>query len=301
MKTKKDVKIFFYQFYMKKWTKGEKEGSGIQPFTEITEIVTLIKKLARLKKFYDLNNGKFFFLESVEIVKNDSETILKGFFKSARNEFRPNLINKKTGEERANPKLLSEGDIEKTHFIFKVATHRDEVYLLLEYNYHGITCSNVIEYLSHFYKTILRKAGDKQFFNIVSAIIPGDDFFDGLQQLKRTKIAEVHFNKQLLGSNALNFSNRTVPLKQDLKLVATAETGESIKEFAVDLFNAFSNQDRGISRVRVFGNDDNNNEIILDTLKIIKNEHVKVDLNPETGEVMTPQIISELLKISKNI
>ena len=99
----------------------------------------------------------------------------------------------------------------------------------------------------------------------------------------------------------MNFSNRTVSLKQDLKLVATAEAGESIKEVAVDLFNAFSNQESGISRVRVFGNDDNNNEIILDTLKIIKNEYVKVDLNPDTGEVMTPQIISELLKISNNI
>jgi hypothetical protein len=301
MKTKKDVKILFYQLFLTKWKKGKKESSTLHPFVEVKDIIASIKKLARLKKFYDLNNGKFFFLETVEMIEDDSDVILKGFFKSARNEFRPNLINKKTGEERPNPKQLTEGDIEKTHFVFKIAKKREEVYLLLEYNFHGITCSNIIDYFSHFYKSMLKATGNILFFTIVPAIIPGNDFIDGLNLLKRAKIAEVHFDKQLLGSNALNFSNRTVSIKQDLKLIAKAEAGESIKEVAVDLFNKFNQQGSGVTRVRIFGSDDTNSEVILDTLKIIKNEHIKVDLNPDTGEVMTPQIISALAKISETI
>jgi hypothetical protein len=286
---------------MRKWKKGKKDKTSLEPFLEVKDIVSEIKKLGRLKKFYDLNNGKFFFLESIEIIENNSDVILKGFFKSARNEFRPNLINKKTGTERPNPKLLTEGDIEKTHFVFKIAKDRDEVYLLLEYNYHGITCSNIIEYFTHFHRIFQKKKGHTQFFTIVQAIISGNDFFDGLQLLKRTKVAEVHFDKQLLGSKALNFSNRTVSLKQDIKLVAKAEIGESIKEVAVDLFNAFNKKDSKITRVRVFGNDDDNNEVILDTLKIIKNEFVKVDLNTDTGEVVTSQILTALFKISEKL
>ena len=301
MKTRKDVKVLFYQLFMQSWKRGEKENSALHPFIELREIISYVKKLSRLKKFYDMNNGKFFFLETVEIVEDDSDVIFKGFFKSARNEFRPNLINKKTGEERPNPKQLAEGDIEKTHYVFKIAKKRDEVYLLLEFNFHGVTCSNIIEYFTSFYRTYLRSINNSQSFTIKLAFLPGNDFFDGLQQLTRTKIAEVHFDKQLLGSKALNFSNRTVSLKKDLTLVAKAETGESIKEVAVDFFNAFKQKDSSISKIRIFGNDENNNEVILDTSKIIKIDFVKVDLNLETGEVMTPQMISGLVKISENL
>lgn len=301
MKTRKDVKVLFYQLFMKKWKRGEKENSALHPFLELGDIISYVKKLSRLKKFYDMNNGKFFFLETVEIVEVDSDVIFKGFFKSARNEFRPNLINKKTGEERPNPKQLTEGDIEKTHFVFKIAKERDEVYLLLEFNFHGVTCSNIIEYFTSFYRNYLSSINKSQNFTIKSAFLPGNDFFDGLQQLTRTKIAEVHFDKQLLGSKALNFSNRTVSLKQDLKLVAKAETGENIKEVAIDFFNAFKRKESSITKVRIFGNDENNNDVILDTSKIIKIEFVKVDLNSETGEVMTSQMLSGLVAISENL
>lgn len=301
MKTTKDVKITFHQLFKKKWKKKDEESSTYFPLLEINDIIVFIKKLPRLQKFHDLKGDKFCFLESVEIVKEDSIVIFKGFFKSARNEFRPNLINKRNGAERKNPKELTEGDIEKTHFVIKIDKSREEVYLLLEHNYHGVTCSNIIEYFTSFNRSYLKYKGKPQNFTIVQAIIPGSDFIDGLQQLSRTKIAEVHFDKQLLGSKALNFSNRTVSLKQDLKLVASAEVGESIKEVAVDLFNAFNQKESTITKVRVFGLDENNNEVILDTSKIIKVEFVRVDLNPETGEVMTTQMISGLIEISERI
>lgn len=301
MKTTKKVKVLYYQLYIKHWKKGEKDNSELEPYIEIEETLTKINKLARLKKFFDLNNGKFFFLESFISSKIDDNIILKGNFKSARNEFRPNLVNKKTGNERPNPKLLVEGDIEKTHFVFKIAKERNEVYLLLEYNYHGVTCSNIIQYLTHYQRKIHKNAGIKKYFDIVNSMIPGNDFMDGLQLSNKIKIAEVFFDKQLLGGNALNFSNKTIPLKQDLKLVATADVGESIKELAVDLFNTFNADGSKISRVRVFGNDSDNNDIKLDTQTIIKNEWVKVDLNTDTGEVITPQILSRLFNISKNL
>jgi hypothetical protein len=299
MKTDKNVKISFHQLFKKKWKKKNEENSTYFPLLEINDIIVYIRNLPQLQKFHNLVGGKFCFLELVDIVNGDSNVIFKGFFKSARNEFRPDLINKITGVERTNPKQLSEGEVEKTHFVIKIDKKRDEVYLLLELNYHGITCSSVIDYFTSFNKSYLKSINQPQSFTIVHAVIPGNDFLDGLQLLSRTKLAEVHFDKQLLGSKALNFSNRTVSLKQDLKLVASAAVGESIKEVAVDLFNAFNRKESGITKVRIFGIDENNNDVILDTSKIVKIEFVKVDLNPETGEVMTPQIISGLVKISE--
>lgn len=301
MKTTKDVKVLFYQLYVKQWKKGKRDSSQLEPYLEVEETLTKISRLARLKRFYDLNDGKFFFLESFKSIEDDENIILKGYFKSARNEFRPNLVNKKTGQERRNPKLLVEGDIEKTHFIFKIAKERNEVYLLLEFNYHGITCTNIIEYLTHYQRIFHKNDATKKYFEILKSMIPGNDFIHGLQLSNRIKMAEVFFDKQLLGGNALNFSNRTISLKQDLKLIATADIGENIKELAADLFNAFNADGSKISRVRVFGNDADNNDIKLDTQSIIKNEWVKVDLNPETGEVVTPQILTGLFNMSENL
>lgn len=301
MKTDKDVKVHFFILTKKNWRQAKDEKTVIYPLYEINDIILYVKKLLKLKKFFDLQDNKFCFLESVSSVNEGSNIVFKGFFKSARNEFRPNLLNKKTGEERSNPKLLTEGDIEKTHFVIKIDKAKQEVYLLLEYNFYGVSINNIIDYFTHFLRQYLKTIKRPRNFTIVQAVIPGNDFFDELQRLGRAKIAEVYFDKQLLGSKALNFSNRTLPLKQDLKLVATADLGESIKEVAVDLFNAFSLKGSNITKVRVFGNDSDNNEVVLDTSFMSRIEYVKVDLNLETGEVITSQMISGLIEIAERL
>lgn len=301
MKNEKNVKLTYHILVKRYWKKNKDEETVYHPLYEIIDILKYINRLARLKKFYDMKNGKFCFLESVEFSTEDPNVIAKGYFKSARNEFRPNLINKKTGLERKNPKDLSEGDIEKTHFLFKCDKNKEEVYLLLESNYHGLAIGAVVEYLTAFQVEYLRAKKIARNFSIVQASIPGKDFFEELERLKRAKIAEVYFDKQLLGSKALNFSNRTISLKKDLKLVASAELGENISEVAVDFFNALNLKGSNISKVRVFGNDSKNNEVILDTSLMTKRDFIKADLNPETGEVITSQIFSGLVDYAKNI
>jgi len=301
MKTNKNVKVLYHILVKKNWKKRKDEETVYLPLYEIIDILQYIKKLSRLKKFFDLSNDKFCFIESVDINEHNEYTLAKGFFKSARNEFRPNLINKRTGTERKNPKEISEGDIEKTHFVIKADKSKEEVYFLMEYNYHGIGIGAAIDYFTFFLRKYLKFKKISRSFSIVKAVIPGNEFFEELQKLQRAKIAEVYFDKQLLGSKALNFSNRTISLKKDLKLVASAELGESISGVAVDLFNAFKRQGTNISKVRIFGNDSNNNEVVLDTSHMSKKDFIKVDLNPETGEVITSQIISGLVEYANKL
>ena len=46
-------------------------------------------------------------------------------------------------------------------------------------------------------------------YYISDQMILRNDFLTELERLTKSKIAEVHFNKKLLGSGALDFSNKT--------------------------------------------------------------------------------------------
>ena len=193
MKSNKDVKLTYHTLVKRYWKKNKDEETFYHPLYEIIDILKYIKRLARLKKFHDLKNDKFCFLASLEFVTKGQNVIAKGFFKSARSEFRPNLIDKRTGLERRNPKGLSEGDIEKTHFVIKCNKEQKEIYLLLESNYHGIAIGAVVEYLTIFQRKYLKAKKIQRNFSIAQSSILGDDFFEQLQQLNRAKIAEVYW------------------------------------------------------------------------------------------------------------
>lgn len=271
----------------------------IVPLYVIEDIVAFTMKQSKKKRFYDLKDNKFCFLESADITaKGNEATLITGFFKSARNEFRPDLINKKTGTERKNPKEITEGDIEKTHFVIKIDKSAKEVYLFLEYNFHGINANNIVNYLTVFNAKYLVTKDKKKSYSIKHSIIPRNNFLTELESITRTRLAEIYFDKQLLGSKALNFSNRFVSLKKELKLVAAASPQESITEVAIDFYNALNRKNSEVSKVRIYGNDEDNNEIILDTSFMSKVEFVEVDLNQDTGDVNSTQLFSGLKKIA---
>ncbi len=211
------------------------------------------------------------------------------------------MINKRTGDERNNPKLLTEGDIEKTHFVIKIDKSNNEVYMFLEHNYHGVNPNNVVNYFKKFYYSFLAKNGHKRDSSIIHLIIPRNDFMKELERITRTRLAEVYFEKKLLGSNALEFSDRTISLKNELKLVATASPRESITEFVVDCYNKFKERKNSVTKVRVYGIDEDNNEVILDTSFMSKVEFVTVDINQNTGEVNTVQLHTGLKRIANNL
>ncbi len=303
MRKTKSCKILFNTLVRKNYLEQGKEEREIFPLFEIDTLIEFISKKKKKERFYDLVDNKFCFIETSEVfadIPNESKFI-KGYFISARNEFRPNLINKKTGEVRKNPKELSEGDIEKTHFIIRIDKKLNEVYLFLEYNYHGITQNNFINYFTSFWKSKLKAEKLKKNFSIDYLIIPRKDFLKTLNKLKRTSIAEIYIDKKLLGSRSLNFSNRTSSVKKEIKLVVSANPRETITEVAIDFFNKFNSSSNDISKIRIHGNDFEGNNVILDTSFMGLEEFVEVDLDTNTGEVISSQLFAELQKISENI
>ena len=296
------VKVLYNTLVSHQWTRSVRNEDRDTPYYGVYLLLRKTKRKAKTARFFDLSGGKFMFLETLSKTDLESGKVLvSGVFKSARNQFRPNLINKTNGTERENPKLMTEGDIEKTHFAILIDRNRSEVFYLMEYNYHGVTVNNFIAYLKHFNRLISREEDTPVNFVIQYNTIPKDNFIQALRALNSVKIAEVTMDKTLLGSSALNFSNRLISVKNELKLTISSSPRDSIKETAVDLFNNFNGQNSGISKVRVKGKDDSNNDVLLDTSFMNKIEYINVEKNEATGELQSAQIFTGLRNLIQGI
>lgn len=302
IKTKR-VKITFHTLVKRLYKKKNDKESQEYPFWEAENILMYISQRPKIERFYNIKGGKFCFLESPikkDIIEED-DFLLSGFIKSARNEFRPNLIDKKTGDERENPKTINEGDIEKTHFVLKFSKSQNEVYLFFEYNSSGITITNFVNYLIFATKKYICKNNQKINFKVIHCEVARDNFFEELKNLSRAAQTEVYFDKRLLGSDALNFSNRTIALKKDIVLLAKASKKENIIEFGVDIWNKMNQKNSPISKLRIKGIDSNENPILLDTSFMVKNDFVDIDVDQDTGELNTIQLIVGIKNIASSV
>ena len=299
----KKVKILYKTLIKYEWSKGDTIQDRSSPFWEVCNVINLIKKKAKKDKIRDIKGDKFCFLENVSIVENSDKSRIEiyGFFKSARNQFRPNLVNRRTGVERPNPKLLVEGDIEKTHFSIILDKTLNEVYFVHEFNFHGVTINNILDYFKFFAKQHASENELNKSFTLKHQVIPKSGFIETLQSMKRVKIADVYIAKQLLGSDALNLSNRFVGVKNELKLTIGSNPRESIKSTAVDIFNAFNSGGSLISKIRIEGRDERDNDVLIDTSFMNKQEYITVDRNSDTGELVSSQVYSELKKLTEAI
>ena len=297
-KSTKDVKIGFHTIIQNHYKEPEELNRRQNPFFDVIEVLTFVSKLSKVKRFYNLQDDKFCFIDNVDTTFKDGISFTTGFVKSARNQFRPNLIDKRTGNERPNPKALTEGDIEKTHFCIRI--DQQEVMLFLQNNFHGISTRSLINYLKHFEGIRLGKLKQSMTFSLDFADILRNDFLTELENMKRVKTTEIFVDKKLLGSNTLNLSERIVSVQNDIKVVVTAKTRENIKNLTVDVFNVLNGGKSQITKIRAIGNDVGNNDVIIDTSNLNRVEFVNVDLNPETGEVNTTQMITGLKRIANS-
>jgi len=293
---KKTRKVSFSTVIRRKWNTGDEE-----PFLEISDTVKFVLSLKKKERQFDMKENKFCLLQTGKSEKDkDGNTLISGFFKSARHTFRPNLIDRNTGEERNSPKRLSEGDIEKTHYSFKLTNN--EVFLVVETNGNGLSVNQIVEYFDRFTKKYLTSRRLKKGFSLGFYKIGRNDFLSEIKSMKRIKIAKVYFDKKLLGNSCLNFSNRTTNLQRDLELTVKANREEDIAETAIDFYNKFSNKNNNsVSKVRIEGKDKNGTDVALDTAFMEKSDSVDVSINPTTGEVETIEIITALKAFTKGL
>lgn len=161
-------------------------------------LIDAILNLEKPQRKIEHSSNKFYLLDTCETIEAKKKIV----FKSASYNFRPKLINNVTITERESPKELSEGERQKTHIVTK--SNNNEILIIAEKAYLGVNINQVIRYLNHF---IYLLDMDETFIFYYETIAK-DNFIEEIENLDRVTYADVIVDKQMLGSEALNFSDR---------------------------------------------------------------------------------------------
>lgn len=281
-------KISFNWLHLSKKVNGEEVFENVESILPI--FLEYICRLDRVHRKYDLTRDKFCFIESYSL--DASTHCAEILFKSAKHSYRAPLIDKNTVEERDNPKRIEEGEQVKTHLLVKFI--EDDAVVFLETGLNLMTMSNIVEYLNSFlvsYNIANDEIIEGQF---TFDMIPRDDFQEVLGSMTRVICAEIFVNKTLLGSDALNFSDITEDVQENMVLTLKSEKKKSIKQTLCQIVHFFNGAQSKINRIRVKGKMPNNNDSIIDTSFIVKKEYVEVEQNEDTGEFNTSDMFAQL-------
>lgn len=257
-------------------------------------LVNYIISLSKTKRKFDVTNDRFCFIESSNF--DDNNNIMRILFKSANHSYRAPLINRRTIEERDNPKTVDEGERHNTHLVIKFVD--GDAIVFLETYQGALKLKQVTDYLNHFislYNESHKRNQLNYFFDF--DMIPRDNFREVLDSMRRVVCANVYIEKQLLGSDALNFSERVNEVQEEIIVEVKAKRNKDISTTVNDLFAKFSGG-QTIKKIRVTGKNQSNNEIVIDTDFIGKREYVDAQLNEETGEINSVFMFSQLTALA---
>lgn len=262
----------------------------------IGNLIEYIKNHTKINRRYSINSDKFCLLESGTF--NESQNCYELLIKSARHSFSPPLINRNTTNERPNPKGLDEGEIEKVHAILRIT--EDEVILCMEKSRDGASILNLMDYFNYFNRKKLKEDGNAEDFHYMADIIAKNNFMEILRNMRRVSIAEVYYDKSILGSEYLDLSQRSIGVKNSVVVSIKPSWGESLKELAADAFNKFNRAraSNPIQKVRVQGTNDLGGEVVLNTDFIEKRETIDVDFDLTTGETNTRDTFRKLIALA---
>lgn len=260
--------------------------SGNDVSEKLNLTLSHISNLQNIQRKINITGNKFGLLDSVNtFAENTRHQIV---FKSAVHSFRPPLLSSLTVDERDSPKEIEEGEVERTHIVTK-ATNGD-VILVLEKFLGSININQFIKYLNHFSPPL----ESDNHYKFGYEIIAKDDFLEEIANLTRVTCAEVYVDKQLLGSESLNYSERISSVKHEVMLTVKAKPLDSIIDFARDVYATFNGGENEVRKIRIIGRNDDNNEVKINTDFIERQEYVSPRINENTGEVLTDELLQEI-------
>lgn len=278
-------KIGFYSLQIR-----EIKTDRIVDPTILKNIIISIAGLPKNQRILEFKSkNKFHMLFSQKFDINNHNII----FASAKYNHRPPLIDKNTAGLRDNPKFIYEGEQENTHIALKYL--KDEIVLLLEERTVGITIKNLAYYLSYFLNRINSANNSK--YQIEYSLIPKEDFQKEFEKLKKVKVCEVHVTKQILGSEFLDFAERTETIKNDIVITIKPIKGMSIKNPSSNIVKKYFGKDKKINKIRILGESKSGNKVLLDTEVIKMIEYVEVDINEVTGIINSDNIFPKINNI----
>ena len=281
-------------FYYLHYRNGD-EVLGVE--SGLVRLLQYINAQSNRAKKQDISDDRICFLDIFEY--NEDSCLLKMLFKSAKHSYRAPLLNRNTVEARENPKTMEEGEQIKTHLLIKFVN--GDAIVFLETGRNVLTLKIITDYLNTFisiFNNAHRRDRIKGTFSF--DMIPRDDFREVLDNMERVLCAEVFIDKQVLGSDALNFSDRIEHVQDNIILEIKTERRETIKHTIYDIFSRLTGGQSVIRRIRVKGKTSDTNESIIDTSFINKKEFIDAQQNEDTGEYNTAYMFSQLELLSQD-
>jgi hypothetical protein len=262
--------------------------------TKLKEILKYILEHKREDRKRAISDNRFYFLDEVVDCNSDSD-IQVLVFKYAEHGRRPPLINKDTLEERDNPREMEEGELERTHVGFRYT--ENEIIVILEEVRTGVTIGRLVYYLEYFLGELYNQLGAVRNYSIKHSIVAKDDFSQELKKLSRVHVGYISMSKSLLGSEFLDLSDRTEQVRSEIVIEVKAERKKTIKGVFLDVYNKFLSTGESVSKIRVYGIDDDQNSVILDTDLIKQVQHLEFEKDIYTGEINSQELIDRLTQI----
>jgi len=279
-------------FYFILFKKGDLELPAWNPILTICNYLITLEKSIRKK---DLEGNKFGFISEITSEGDDLASIL---FKSARHSYRAPLLDRNTVEERENPKTMDEGEQMKTHIVLKKID--ESPIALIESGNNLMTGKNIIDYLNFGISIYNSNIEDSEKLDGVFSIemMPRDDFREVLESMSRVTCASIFIDKNILGSDVLNYTEPSETIQDDVVLQIKANRKKSILDSLYRIVDKYNGNNSNIRRIRVVGRTDNNNETIIDTGFIVKKEFVEVTQNSDTGEFSSIEMFQSIKELS---
>ncbi len=193
---------------------------------------------------------------------------------------------------------MEEGEQIKTHLLIKFVA--GDAIVFLETGHNILTLKLITEYLNTFislYNNVHRRDGIEGDFSF--DMIPRDDFREVLDSMERVLCAEIFIDKQVLGSDALNFSDRIDHVQENIIIELKTKRSQTIKQAIYDIYSKLTGGRTDIRRIRVKGKMSDTNESVIDTSFINKKEYIDAQQNEETGEYNTAYMFSQLEILSR--
>lgn len=270
-------------------------------FTEIYELLKRIQALPKKERGYAMKTSKICFLEKIFVSKEPDYLYVCGVLESAVYEYRPKLINARTAVKRDNPKEKVEGEVEKTHFCLRICkkTHGKDVILVLEKNANGVNVKQFLNYLTAFDKKFAAKDDLKLNYYLQNHMLVREDIESVIKNMNRARVAELYLDKKLLGSDALDFSNRYAEAQQSMVLTVKAEKRASIKDTVLDVLRLLGGAQSKVVKMRIWGIDGDDQNVLVDTSYFGKKTEIICEVNSETGEISSTPILNKLKELAE--
>lgn len=290
---KRKITYHIFKFYENNNINDRYEDFDFDGFAEY------LNNLDDENKRFSINPTKFCSLEFIrEINARNYQGRSKCFFgciKSAAFGTRRELLDYQTNTERDNPKFLTEGEKEQNYFI--LAFNNNSEFEIIFQNAHlGINPNQFKNYLEKFIWLYLQSIDEEKDFKIEMGDIIIEDPDEIISRLDRIVECKVYIDKEVLGSDFLNLSERTLNVREDLVIDITADISKSIAQLTRDIIQNLTHDNR-ISKVWVRGKDNNKNETKFFIEKIMKSKHITVTLDPNTKSIVRDSIKREMINL----